>query len=73
MDAVFGAGLIEVREVYAHPPFSIGLFNHDHVGQPIGVVYFLDEVCLKQLSNFLSYGFVPLLSEYSFLLSDWRK
>ena len=45
--AVLRASLVEVREVYTHPPFTIGLFNHDHVCQPVGVVYFSDEVCLK--------------------------
>ena len=66
--AVFQAGFIEVREVYTHPPFSISLFNHDDVRQPIWVVHFLDEICLKQLSYFLGNGFVPHLSEYLFLL-----
>ena len=70
---VFGASLIEVHKVYAHPSFSIGLFNHDEVCQLVGIVHFSDEICLKQLLNFLSNGFVPLLSEYSFLLPDWGK
>ena len=71
--AIFGAGLTEVREVYTHSPFFIDLFNHDDVRQPIGVVHFSDEICLKQLSYFLGNGFVQLLSEYSFLLPDWGK
>ena len=44
--AILRASFVEVREIYAHPPFSIGLFNHDDVGQPVQVIYFLDEVCL---------------------------
>ena len=71
--AVLRASLIEVCEIYAHPPFSIGFFNHDHVCQPIGIVHFSDEIRLKQLSNFFGYGFVPFLNEYSFLLLDWGK
>ena len=71
--AVFQAGFIEVREVYTHPPFSISLFNHDDVRQPIGIVYFSDEICLKQFSNFLNNDFILLMSEYSFLLPDWGK
>ena len=69
--AVFGVGLIEIREVYAHPPFSIGLLNHNDICQLIEVIHFSDEIYLKQLSYFLGNGFVPLLSKYSFLLPDW--
>ena len=69
--AILRVSFVEVREIYAHPPFSVGLLNHDDIYQPIGVVHFSDEICLKQLSYFLGNGFVPLLSEYLFLLPDW--
>ena len=68
---VFRASLIEVLEVYAHLPLSIGLLDHDDICQPIGIVHFSDEICIKQLSYFLGNGFVLLLGEYSYLLPDW--
>ena len=44
--AVFKASLVEVYEIYAHTPVSIGLFNHDDVCEPVRVIYFPDETCL---------------------------
>ena len=44
--AIFRASFVEVHEIYTHPPFSIGLFNHDDVCQPVRVVYFWDEIYL---------------------------
>ena len=41
--AVFWARPIEIREIDAHPPLSIRFFDHDHICQPVGVVYFSDE------------------------------
>jgi len=35
--------LFEVNVISAHSPFAIGLFYHDHIGQPGGVVCFFDE------------------------------
>ena len=40
--AVFWERPIEIREINAHSPFSISLLDHDHdhIRQPVGVVYF---------------------------------
>ena len=44
--AVLWVCFIQVGEVYAHSLLSICFFDHNYVGQPFGVVDFLDEVCL---------------------------
>ena len=69
---VLGAGFVEIHEINAHSPFSIGFLDHDHICQPVGVVYFPNEICMEQLLNFFSYSFVSFLSEHSFSLSDRR-
>ena len=39
--------LVQVGEVYAHPPSPIGLFYQDHIGDPIGVLTLSNESRLK--------------------------
>ena len=67
---VLGAGSIEIREIYAHPSLSIGLFDHNYVCQLIRVVHFSNEICFQQLPNLLSYGFVSFRGNYSLFLLD---
>ena len=69
---IFWAGSVEIHEINAHPPFSIGLFNHNHVCQPVGVIHLPNKICIKQLLNFFIYSFVSFLSEYSFSLPDGK-
>jgi len=68
---VLWASLIQVGEVYAHLLLVVRFFDHDHIGQPFGVVDFFDEIYLQQLAYLFSYGFVPFLGENPFLLLDW--
>ena len=65
---VLGAGSIEIGEINAHPPFSLGLFYHNYICQLVGVVYFSNEICIEQLLNFFSYRFVSFLSKHLFSL-----
>jgi hypothetical protein len=67
-EAVFGTGFVEVDEVHAHPPFSIGFLHQDYVDQPVGVVDLLDELCLEELLDLYSHGFDSLRCELSSLL-----
>ena len=71
--AILEACFVQVREVYAHPPFPIGFLDHHHVCQPVGVIYFSDEACLLQFSNFC-YCSIPFLSEHPLPLTDgWKR
>ena len=41
-EAILRADVIQIREVDAHSPFPICLFDHDNVGQPLRIVDFPD-------------------------------
>ena len=43
---IFWTGLVEVGEVHAHPPFPVGLLHQHYISQPLGVVDFLDDLCI---------------------------
>ena len=69
---VLGVGSVEIREINAHSPFSIGLLDYNHICQLVGVVHFPNEISIEQLLNFFSYSFVSFPSKHSFSLSDGR-
>ena len=71
--AILGARLVQVCKVYAHPPLFVDFFDHHHVGQPVGVVNFSNEVCILQLADFFHYDLVLFLGEHSLLLTDRGK
>ena len=48
---VFRAGSIDVSKVNAELPFSICLFDENHVSQPVGVIYFPDNSGLEEFSD----------------------
>lgn len=48
-DVVFGACFVQLGEVNAHTSLPTCFLNHDYIGQPLGVEYFSDEVCLSSL------------------------
>ena len=43
-EVVLRVSTIQICEVNAHSPFPVCLFDHDDVGQPLGIIYFSDEV-----------------------------
>ena len=71
--AILGARLVQVCKVYAHPPLFVVLFDHHHVGQPVGIVEFSNEVCILQLAEFFHYDLVLFLDENLLLLTDRGK
>ena len=68
---LLGHAFVQVGEVHAHSPLAFYFFDHDHVGQPVGVVDFPNEICLQQFAYFFGYGFVTFLGEDPLLLPDW--
>ena len=71
--AILGARLVQVCEVYTHPPFPIGFFNHQYIGQPVGVVHFPNEFYILQYADFFQYSSVSFLGKHSLLLTDRGK
>ena len=67
---VFWAGSIDVSEVNVESPFSICLFDENHVSQPVGVIYFPDSSSLEEFTNFFVYRFLSLWGEASSFLFD---
>ena len=65
--AILEACFVQVREVYAHPPFPIGFLDHHHVCQPVGVIYFSNKACLLQFANSFCYRSVPFLGKHPLL------
>ena len=49
----FGVGSVQICEVDTHSPFPASFFHHDHIGKPVRVMYFPDEVGLLKLGSFL--------------------
>lgn len=42
-EAIFRAGMVEVYEINAHSPFSVGLLHHDDDGKPFKIEDFSDK------------------------------
>jgi hypothetical protein len=70
-EAIFGAGLIEVGEIYAHSPFAVRFFHQDHIGQPFRVMNLFYELSLQELLNLHSYCFDPFGCKLPSLLLYW--
>ena len=62
---VLWAGLVEVCEVYAHPPLPVGLLYQHHICQPLWVLNLPNVVDTQQLSCFFFDDVLPLLVELS--------
>ena len=60
-ETILWARVIQVCEVYTHPPLSIGI-------QPLWKLDFFNETGFQQPINFLLYGFLPFGSKISLLL-----
>ena len=58
--AVLRTGLIQLFEVYAHPPLAVCLFDQDNIRNPIRIIDFLNESGLEELIHFLGYRLLPL-------------
>ena len=46
---VFWAGFVQIYEVNAHPPLSACFLYHNHIRQPLGIMYFTNEVSFQKL------------------------
>ena len=46
--AVFWTSPINIGEINAESPFSIRLLDENHIGQPVGVIYFSDSSGLEK-------------------------
>ena len=44
IEVVFRTSFVEVGEIHAHPLFPVGFLHQYYIGQPHGVVNFLDEL-----------------------------
>ena len=53
--AIFWAGFVKIFVIYASAPLPIRLFDHDHIGHPLGVLGFSDEIGGEKLFDFRVY------------------
>ena len=61
--------MVEICKIHTHVPFPVGLFDHDNVGQPLGIIDFLDESNCQKLIYFFHNCFVLFWGKnLSFLL-----
>ena len=67
---VFREGLVKVCEVYAHPPFPVGLLHQHHVCQQLWVLNLPDVADAQQLSHLFFNDLSPLLVELSPILAN---
>jgi hypothetical protein len=72
---IFEVCLIEVSEVYKHPPFFIGVFHHYHISKPFRVYYLSNESCLQQLTCLLQDFFCrsPSKSLFFYLIGEKKE
>ena len=69
-EAILRACVIQVREVDAHSPLLVCLFDHDDVGQPLKIIDLPDEVSGEQLVYLIHDYFVLFKNENSSSLLD---
>jgi hypothetical protein len=67
---ILRAGLVEIREIDAHPHSPIGLWDHQGVCLPRGVHHFSDHLGLLQLPHFLDDEVLAILTLAPHLLLD---
>ena len=53
--------LVEASIINAHSPFPSLLFNKNRIGEPVRVVYLLDESGCQEFGDLLTYGPAPLI------------
>jgi hypothetical protein len=51
-ETAFGACLVEVGEVDAHPAFSVCFHDHDNIGEPLGELHLFYKFGLHELLCF---------------------
>jgi hypothetical protein len=60
---ILGTCLVKARVVNTHPPFLIFLLYKYRVSKPLGVEYFSDEPCTKELHDLLANHLALLVVE----------
>jgi hypothetical protein len=68
---ILGACLVKARVVNTHPPFLILLLYKYRVSKPLGVEYFSDEPCTKELHDLLANRLALLVVEAVKALFHW--
>ena len=68
---IFRAGPIDMLEVNAHTKRVVFFGDHDNIGEPLGVVYFSDELSCQEPSHFLANCFSLLYGGPSKMFLDW--
>ena len=48
-ETVFWTNLVQASEIDTHSPLALGFLYHDHVRQPIGILYFPNKPGFKEL------------------------
>jgi hypothetical protein len=65
------AYLVKAPIVNTHPPYIILLLYRYRVSKPLGVKYFSDEPCTKELHDLLANRFALLVVEAAKTLFHW--
>ena len=69
-EEILWAGFIEVCIIDTNPLFSVRFLYHHHIGQPLGIMGFPNELSLEELADLLANRRVPLGVESAALLND---
>ena len=67
---VFQASPVNISKINAKSPFSIYLLDENHVSQPVGIIYFLDNSGLKEFADLFVDRLLPFWGEASSFLFD---
>ena len=68
--SILQISLIEVSIVRAHPPFTVGLFHHNHICKLGDILFLSDETDFHKLVYFISYGVELPFAHLFFLLGN---
>ena len=69
--AVFRASPVNIDKINAESPFTIRLFDENHISQPVGIIYFSDSSGLEEFADLFIDRLLPFWVEASSLLLDW--
>ena len=58
--AVLWTSLIQLFEVYTHPPLAVCFLDQNNIGDPLRIIDFLNKFGLEKLIYFLGYRLLPL-------------
>ena len=70
-EAIFWTGVVEVHVIHTYSPFVPLLWNHYHIGQPLGVFHCSDKSIMQKIINLCLDDRVVVEVKASHFLSDW--